>query len=220
MSNGKKSVYERLFKLQAAVGKLILDKKRDPDEIAKIYQAILDDDEIKIRLKRMLMPFFGFKVPASTEKFIAIEHFYHCKDQCEPRFSFGDQFMQEDYFSYHFLEQGGKTEPPQGQTIVEVYRVQQTWSDKEIIAELGGESKVEITLRELYFIVQQQPDGRPGILLTPKGVNVFFIRDWAKRLHTVIFHWDGQAWQVDSPSGINTISEGSQVFVRGCLQVL
>lgn len=42
MSNGKVSnVYERLWKLQAAVNKLVLDGKREPLFVAKALQAIL-----------------------------------------------------------------------------------------------------------------------------------------------------------------------------------
>ena len=40
MSNG--NVFERLWKLEAQVNKLVLDGKRDPEKVANIYQAILE----------------------------------------------------------------------------------------------------------------------------------------------------------------------------------
>lgn len=39
MSNGNQ--FERLFKLQATVGKLVMDGRRDPEKIANILQAII-----------------------------------------------------------------------------------------------------------------------------------------------------------------------------------
>lgn len=39
MSND--NVYERLWRLQASVNKLVLDGKRDAEEVANIYQGII-----------------------------------------------------------------------------------------------------------------------------------------------------------------------------------
>lgn len=44
MSNGEgKNPWERLFKLQAAVGKLLLDGKRAPEEVCEVLQAIVSE---------------------------------------------------------------------------------------------------------------------------------------------------------------------------------
>jgi len=40
MSNDNR--YERLWKLQATIGKLVLDGKRDPDQVADVLQSVVD----------------------------------------------------------------------------------------------------------------------------------------------------------------------------------
>ncbi|MEK7607572.1 MAG: hypothetical protein AAB484_01415 [Patescibacteria group bacterium] len=47
MSNNKLNPFERLFKLQATVGKLVLDGKRDPELIASIFQKIVDENSFE-----------------------------------------------------------------------------------------------------------------------------------------------------------------------------
>ena len=42
MSNNKLNPFERLFKLQATVGKLVLDGKRDPESVASVLQKIVN----------------------------------------------------------------------------------------------------------------------------------------------------------------------------------
>lgn len=43
MGNGDRDPYERLWKLQASVGKLVLEGKRDPTDVADVLQGIIEN---------------------------------------------------------------------------------------------------------------------------------------------------------------------------------
>ena len=52
--NTKVSVYERLWKLWAMIGKMIMDGVRDPEKVAEVLQTIVDGVAgVKIYLKRL-----------------------------------------------------------------------------------------------------------------------------------------------------------------------
>ncbi|OGZ52786.1 MAG: hypothetical protein A3B25_02935 [Candidatus Ryanbacteria bacterium RIFCSPLOWO2_01_FULL_48_26] len=53
----------------------------------------------------------------------------------------------------------------------------QNVSDKEIIADIGGEEKAEVTLTEIWRLIERQANGEEGILLNNGRANIFYVRD-------------------------------------------
>lgn len=88
--------------------------------------------------------------------------------------------------------------------------------DGPIIAELGGETKAETTLAELFALMEQQPNGETGPLLTNGYANVFYIRDVNAVPRAVDVHWRGDGWDVCADAVTNPIvrSGDRQVFSR------
>ncbi len=50
MSNGNRNVYERLFKLQTQISKLVMEGKRNPLAVADMLQRILEDSSTRYDL--------------------------------------------------------------------------------------------------------------------------------------------------------------------------
>ena len=88
--------------------------------------------------------------------------------------------------------------------------------DETILAELGGENKAETTLTELYTLMEQQKDGRPGTLLVDGTWNVFYIRDLQGVLRAVFVYWYDGGWSVgaDSVGDPDGWCAGYRVFSR------
>jgi hypothetical protein len=72
--------------------------------------------------------------------------------------------------------------------------------DGPIIAELGGEKKVEGTFAAAFALLRRQPKGEPGFLQINGYANIFYIRDKTGELCAVRIGWDGDGWVVDAIS--------------------
>jgi len=95
--------------------------------------------------------------------------------------------------------------------------------DAPIIAELGGETKAETTLTEMFSLMEKQPCGENWTLLTNGYANIFYIRDVDVNgvLRAVDVHWDDDGWSVNAydiglPSAWRA---GRQVFSRNSITV-
>jgi len=95
--------------------------------------------------------------------------------------------------------------------------------DAPIIAELGGETKAETTLTEMFSLMEKQPCGENWTLLTNGYANIFYIRDVDVNgvLRTVDVSWYGDGWNVrasdvDGPGAWNA---DHQVFSRNSITV-
>ncbi|MFA6551576.1 MAG: hypothetical protein WCV41_03570, partial [Patescibacteria group bacterium] len=135
--------------------------------------------------KWLFEPIGTVNIPATTEKFVAkkklvvnTEHtssvkIRHIDNSFEELFLWGD----------------GKTEDTITKQILHYAKLRKLSVDDHIIAELGGETKVETTLTEMYFLMEQQPNGEDGKLLTNGGMNIFYIRGIESVLCSVFILW-------------------------------
>jgi len=158
-------------------------------------------------------------VSAHAEQFVAKTAFVlNTKRRAPVKISYlGDNFIS------WFLRDEGKTENPprltDGQVAEQTLRyhtLQRSSVDTPIIAELGGEGKVETTLTELFSLMQKQKHGGKGSLLINGWANIFYIRDINGVLRAVSVSWDGGGWGVSAVSREGPIAwrGGRRVFSR------
>jgi len=77
--------------------------------------------------------------------------------------------------------------------------------DCEIIDDLGGKAKVEVTMSGIYELLKIQPNGEAGVLLTNGYANIFYVLDVNRVLRAVYVNrldggWDVRAHSVGFPS--------------------
>ena len=75
------------------------------------------------------------------------------------------------------------------------FALTQSAYDSEIIADLGGEEKVEVTLAEIWPLMQRQANGEDGVLLTNGYANIFYVRDVNGVLRAVYVYWSDDGWR-------------------------
>lgn len=158
-----------------------------------------------------LLEFLGtVPVPATTEKFIAKDHFMvDTSRKAKVKISYlGDNFRLK------FL---GKIEEPIGEQTLRRQKLRRSSVDGQILAELGGEEKARTTLTEMSSLMEKQPNGdENGDLLTNGSANIFYILDEAGVVWALNCHWHGDGWDVfaysvEYPYGWDG---GSSVFSR------
>lgn len=151
-------------------------------------------------------------VLATTGKFIAKEKFvFNTGNDAPVKIS-----CIWDSFTTWFLAGKGKIEDSIGEQALRYHKLRKSSVDGPIIAELGGEVKVETTLTEVYALMVKQPNGEKGVLLNNGWWNIFYIRDLTGTLRAVDVRWRDGGWSVNarsvgSPYGW---SVGYQVFSR------
>ncbi len=137
----------------------------------------------------LLEPQADVLVPATTGPFVVKDHF---KPGAEVKFS---TVWHE--FKKHFW---GKIEPPMPEVKVRKYNLLRIAPDGPIIAELGGETKVESTLATAFAIMRLQAGGEPGILQTNGFANIFYVKDQQGELCAIRIGWASDGWVVDAIS--------------------
>ena len=144
---------------------------------------------------------------ATTERFVAKEKFV--KDSKEVEF-----YRIWDNFTNWFLADDGKIEEPINKQTLRHGNLTKGSIDGPIIEELGGETKAETTLTELWDMLKKQPKGEDGDLLTNSYANIFYIKDTEGVLRAVFVDWHGVGWFVDADSVeySNEWAPGSRVF--------
>ena len=85
----------------------------------------------------------------------------------------------------------GKVEDDVPDGDLRVFALTQAAYDRDIIADLGGEEKAEITLAELWRFMRQHENGAPGWFLC-------YIRDREGVLRTVYVCWFGDGWNANA----------------------
>lgn len=114
----------------------------------------------------------------------------------------------------------GKTETmKQGETTLRYHTLNHDLDDNSIVAELGGETKAEESLAEVYALLAVQPNGEHGTLLNDGHANIFYVRDINGVLRCVSMYWENDhGWILDACSvGMAPGSAwraGEQVFSR------
>jgi len=112
---------------------------------------------------QLLSPLKTIFVPATTEVFVAADHF---KDG--PTCNLGRRF--KNLFS-------DKIEEPAGDVVIQSYKLLINGSIESIITALGGEDRVETTLSTFYSLREKQLSGELGDFFPRNDAVVFFVRD-------------------------------------------
>ncbi|HXQ80636.1 MAG TPA: hypothetical protein VN775_04950 [Opitutaceae bacterium] len=126
-------------------------------------------------------------IPANPEPFVIRERFE--KPEGIKFATVWNEFKRRFY---------GKTEGPLPETALRKYKLQRIAPDAPIIAELGGEPKVECAAAAAHALLRRQGAGEDGILQTNGYANIFYVRDLKGALCAVRIGWDGEGWVVDA----------------------
>ncbi|MFA6340865.1 MAG: hypothetical protein WCX27_01320 [Candidatus Paceibacterota bacterium] len=200
MSNGN---FERMSKLYTKVSMLVMDGKRNADLVSDKLQEILEE-------KQRVLDFLGtVSIPATSGKFIVKDKFaVNTADKSKVIIS-GTGSNFDEWFL-------GKTEKPIAKQELHYAKLLKRSADGPIIEELGGEAKAETTLSEMYSLMENQKDGRDGVLLNNGSANIFYIKDKNEVLRAVGVHWRGDGWCVDADSVEDPDAwyDGGQFFSR------
>jgi len=139
--------------------------------------------------KVLLEPLATAAVPANTAPAVILDYF---KKNTRVRFS---TIFAE--FKSRFFD---KTEKPAPETTYRKYKLLQISADGPIIAELGGESKVEGSFAAAFALLQRQPNGEAGFLQTNGYANIFYVKDKSGALCAIRIGWASDGWVVDAIS--------------------
>jgi len=92
-------------------------------------------------------------------------------------------------FTRWFLAGDGKVERSGGRSIL--YRRDLTSSVmlSDIVAKVGGKARAEVSLHDIFTLMNEQGSGNPGVLRTDGGLNAFFVRDQQGKLRNVNVSW-------------------------------
>jgi hypothetical protein len=146
---------------------------------------------------------------STVTPFVARKHFVQNTDKKAPvKISFVSDYFKECFY--------GKTEDVFGGSTLNYGKLSRSSVDGPIIAELGGEAKSVTTLTEIYSLMEVQPNGESGPLLTNGYANIFYVRDVKGVLRAVGVCWSGGGWYVGA-GGVARPSawdDGRQVFSR------
>jgi hypothetical protein len=93
-----------------------------------------------------------------------------------------------------------KTESQAGEVTYRKFKLLRISADGPIIAELGGEAKIEGTFSAAFALLQRQPRGEAGFLQTNGYANIFYVRDKKKTLCAIRIGWADDGWVVDAIS--------------------
>lgn len=93
-----------------------------------------------------------------------------------------------------------KTERPTAEATYRKYKLLRISDDGPILAELGGESKVEGTITAAFALLQRQPRGEAGFMQTNGYANIFYARDNKGELCAIRIAWASDGWMVDAIS--------------------
>ena len=93
-----------------------------------------------------------------------------------------------------------KTENPIPEATYRKYKLLRISPDGPIIANLGGETKVEGTVTAAFALLQRQGTGGAGFLQTNGYANIFYARDKKGVLCAIRIGWADGGWVIDAIS--------------------
>jgi hypothetical protein len=93
-----------------------------------------------------------------------------------------------------------KTESPMAEVTYRKYKLLRISADGPIIAELGGESKVEGNFTAAYAFLERQANGEAGFLQTNGYANIFYVKDKKGSLCAIRIGWASDGWVLDAIS--------------------
>ena len=108
----------------------------------------------------------------------------------------------------------GKIEEPIAETVLSCHKLLKASVDGPIISELGGEAKAEMTLAEVFSLMEKQKHGENGVLLNNGHANICYVRDVKGFLRSVVVYVNDSGWclAADQVGPSNTWRAGYQVF--------
>jgi hypothetical protein len=93
-----------------------------------------------------------------------------------------------------------KTEKPAAEVTYRKYKLLHISADGPIIAQLGGEAKVEGAFGAAFALLKRQPNGEAGFLQTNGYANIFYCKDKKEVLCAIRIGWADDGWVVDAIS--------------------
>ncbi len=172
------------------------------DMFARILPILHGYGKVVVELFKML----GEVAFAGATNFVVLEKFKLKKD--------GGIFS---YFGHNFTAWfSGKIETEVVSSSLNYRKLTQSALDATIISTLGGETKAETSLAEVFHLMSLQPNGEEGVLLTNGYANIFYVRDLSGVLRVVFVHWSGYGWRVRAGEVSRPVpwGGGDQVFSR------
>lgn len=152
--------------------------------ISRIAKIVVDSSETKPQL----LEFIGTVTFPATSRSVVAEKFVVADSPVKIGW-LGDNFKE------WFLK---KIEEPILEMTLCYAKLICSELDGPIMAELG--EKRETTLAQIYALMERQPNGEKGILLTNGCANIFYIRDTKGVLRAVFVFWSGDGWRVGADS--------------------
>ena len=146
---------------------------------------------------------------ATTEKFTASENFVvNIMEDAKVKIS----YLGENFVSW-FL---GKIEEPFAGSELRYQTLTLNSRDLPIIEELGGEEKAEVSLTEIFTLMEAQGKGEGCTLLNNGQANIFYVRGMNNVLCDVCVYWDDRGWGVNAGpiDDRRYWRDSSQVFSR------
>lgn len=90
---------------------------------------------------------------------------------------------------------GDKVEKPAAKSKVKIQRLRRHASDAEIVKELGGKRKAEMTLSEVRVLLMKKRKSRgKWVFLRSMHANIAYVRDINNILRSVDFYWTSSGW--------------------------
>ncbi|MCH7828825.1 hypothetical protein IH982_03145 [Patescibacteria group bacterium] len=187
--------------VQALIESGLLADLRDAN-----FNEEIDRDAVRklLGLKPLNQPFLEeggtAMIPATTEQFVVREKFVR-----------GNTLFLGMNFEGWFE---GKTEEAVMETELRYATLTGSLVGRPILAELGD--KAETTLAQIWALMERQPNGEEGVLLTGGWENVFYVRDVNGELRVVYVSRGGSSWLVDADlaTRMRSLSVGYRVFSR------
>lgn len=131
-------------------------------------------------------------ISTTTETFVVRDKFKLDNSQkAEVKISYIDENFEEWFLN--------KIESPFVGSAIYARKLEKNSTSKPIVEELGGKSKAETLLTELYYAMAAQPSGESGDLLSNGWENIFFIKDVNGILRAVSVRWLG-GWELRAKS--------------------
>ena len=157
-------------------------------------------------VKASILELVGMVTIPAIGQFITKDHFVEdVTDTARVKIS-----LLSHNFKSWFLD---KTEAPAAEATLRYSKLVKSSTDGPILA---GLDSPETTLSHIFWLMEQQKNGKKGVLLVNGYANVFYVRDVNGTLRAVDVRWLGGGWGVraDSFAGPRGWREGRQVFSR------
>ncbi len=152
------------------------------------------------------------EIPSSNKSFVVMDKFLV---DCSPKAKVKISHLDRNFRAW-FLN---KTEESFAGSMLDGRQLNKNSIDDAILLAMGGTSKAETTLTEIYALMALQPNGEEGALFSNSRTNIFYVRDVTDTLRAVLVHYCGLGWYVkaDSLGFPHVWYADHRVFSRNCL---